>query len=92
MCAYRVLGENRSVFKEEHFSRGWRGKKESIEKAKKLSKDELLRFKCLDDDGVTYFWGVSTEESFRPLDCLGEAYGCTAIMYKDKETGKYEYL
>lgn len=98
--AYKVLGENKSVFDNEKFSRVWRystSNKETIKELTQKIEEEgssvLFRFKVLDDDGITYFWGVCTSDSsFAPLDNLGEAYGCTSIMYKNKSTGKYEYL
>lgn len=51
------------------------------------------KFRCKDDDGVTYFWGVcSDQNSFAPLDTVGAALGCTTIEYKNPATGKYEML
>lgn len=56
----------------------------------------MFKFRLLDDDGEVYFYGYSSscddEAAFEPLDCYGEAYGCTAIEYKDPETGEYEQL
>ena len=54
----------------------------------------MFKFRLLDDDGEIYFYGYSSscddEAAFEPLDCYGEAYGCTAIEYKNPETGEYE--
>lgn len=60
------------------------------------SHEGMFKFRLLDDDGEVYFYGYSSscddEDAFEPLDCYGEAYGCTAIEYKDPETGEYEQL
>ncbi|WP_187648664.1 hypothetical protein [Nitrosophilus labii] len=63
------------------------------------SKDHNLKyeFRLLDDDGNVYGYGYSdddeTENAFSPLDDFGMgAWGCTAIQYKNKRTGKWEYL
>lgn len=44
------------------------------------------RFKLVDDDGIDYFEGVSSdsdsEEGFDPLDEYGAGFGCTTILYK----------
>ena len=51
------------------------------------------KFRVKDADGVTYFWGVSSDpNSTAPLDIEGAEYGCTTIQYKDPETGKYTDL
>lgn len=95
MAIFRILGENKSVFEEgENFRRNIRSDEhytpEQIQELKPLM---VHRFKCLDDDGVTYFWGVcSDNSSFAPLDCVGVAYGCTEIQYKNPKTGLYETL
>ena len=56
----------------------------------------MFKFRLLDDDGEIYFYGYSSscddEAAFEPLDCYGEAYGCTMIEYKDPKTGEYEQL
>ena len=56
----------------------------------------MFKFRLLDDDGEVYFYGYSSscddEAAFEPLDCYGEAYGCTMIEYKDPKTGEYEQL
>ena len=53
----------------------------------------LYRFRLLDDDGVVYAYGVSTDNSsFAPLDRYTYDYGCTEIQYKNPITKKYETL
>lgn len=53
----------------------------------------LYDFRLLDDDGVIYAYGVSTDDSsFAPLDRYEPDYGCTEIQYKNPATGKYETL
>lgn len=56
----------------------------------------LYDFRLLDDDGVVYAYGVSTDDSsedaFAPLDDYSGAYGCTEIQYKNPQTGVYETL
>ena len=53
----------------------------------------LFNFRLLDDDGVIYAYGVSTDDSsFAPLDRYMYDYGCTEIQYKNPSTGKYETL
>jgi len=53
----------------------------------------LYRFRLLDDDGIVYAYGVSTDDSsFAPLDRYEYIYGCTEIQYKNPTTGKYETL
>ena len=52
------------------------------------------KFKLLDDDGITYYSGLSNDDSsFAPLDefAMPNA-GCTTIQYKGKESGKFETL
>lgn len=57
---------------------------------------ELYDFRLLDDDGIVYAYGKSTDDSsedaFTPLDCYEYVYGCTEIQYKNKQTGAYETL
>lgn len=54
---------------------------------------ELYSFRLLDDDGVVYAYGKSTDDSsFAPLDRYMYDYGCTEIQYKNKNTGLYETL
>ena len=53
----------------------------------------LYPFRLLDDDGVIYAYGVSTDNSsFAPLDRYMYDYGCTEIQYRNPDTGKYETL
>lgn len=50
-------------------------------------------FRLLDDDGVIYAYGKSSDgSSFAPLDAYMGVYGCTEIQYKNQKTGKYETL
>lgn len=94
MAIFKVQGENAAVFEGEHFSREIIANRSySAERFEALVPAMVNRFRCCDDDGVTYFWGVcSSDSSFAPLDCLGEAYGCTYIEYKNPKTVKYEQL
>ena len=53
----------------------------------------LFKFRLLDDDGIVYAYGMSTDDSsFAPLDRYAPAYGCTEIQYKNPNTGVYETL
>ena len=53
----------------------------------------LYSFRLLDDDGVIYAYGASSDDSsFAPLDRYMYDYGCTEIQYKDKKTGEYKTL
>ena len=53
----------------------------------------LYHFRLLDDDGIVYAYGMSTDDSsFAPLDRYMYDYGCTEIQYKNPVTGKYETL
>ncbi len=53
----------------------------------------LYSFRLLDDDGIIYAYGKSTDNSsFAPLDHYMYDYGCTEIQYKNPKTGKYETL
>lgn len=96
MATFKITGESRSVFGEEHFSRAVRfstyREEQRYEETGRYAKMPY-RFRCCDDDGITYFWGVcSTDSSFAPLDEVGVAYGCTYIEYKNVATGCYEAL
>lgn len=90
---FKIMNENREVFDDEKFSRKIRKTKNyTDEQLKELESKMVHRFRVLDDDNVTYFWGISSsDESFAPLDMVGLAYGCTQIQYKNKY-GKYETL
>lgn len=52
-----------------------------------------FRFRLLDDDGLVYYYGFSSAESFAPLDDFGmpEA-GCTEIQYHNPKTMEWETL
>ncbi len=94
MAIFKITHENRAVFGGEKFSRKIR---EEYEYTKNQVEDMIPKmihhFRVKDDDGTTYFWGVSSNpESFAPLDLVGVDYGCTSIEYKNPETGKYETL
>lgn len=56
----------------------------------------LYEFRLLDDDGLVYAYGLSTEndteDAFRPLDRYQADYGVTEIQYKDPVTGAWETL
>lgn len=94
MTAFKITGENRSVFGDEHFARHIRYAS-AREQARytDTTPDMPHRFRVCDDDGVTYFWGISSNDSsFAPLDMVGVDYGCTYIEYKNPVTGKYEML
>lgn len=90
---FKIMNENREVFDDEKFSRKIRKTKNyTDEELQELLPKMVHHFRVLDDDNVTYFWGVSSsDESFAPLDMIGVAYGCTQIKYKNKY-GKYEKL
>lgn len=94
MAIFKILGENKSVFGEEKFNRNIQANRLYTKEQVDTLKPEMVhRFRCLDDDGTSYFWGVcSDDSSFAPLDCLGVAYGCTEIQYKNPKTGEYETL
>lgn len=94
MALFKIQGENKSVFREEKFKRNLRSDvRYTPERIEELKPQMIHRFRCLDDDGTTYFWGVCTDDSsFAPLDCVGTAYGCTEIQYKNPATGEYETL
>lgn len=91
---FKIMNENREVFyDDEKFSRKIRKTKNyTEEELKELESKMVHHFRVLDDDNITYFWGVSSsDESFAPLDMVGLACGCTQIQYKNKY-GKYETL
>ena len=94
MAIYKITHENRAVFGGEKFDRNIRSEyqysKAQIEALKPLM---THKFRVRDDDGITYFWGVSSDDSsFAPLDFVGAEYGCTEIQYKNPDTGRYETL
>ena len=94
MPVFKIQGENPAVFDGERFDRRlrypWHYSADQIER---LKAKMVHRFRCKDDDGVNYFWGVcSSNSSFAPLESVGYSYGCTTIEYKNPVTGKYEVL
>lgn len=94
MAIFKITHENKAVFEGEKFSRGVRCEYEySREEIEAMLPKMIHHFRCKDDDGITYFWGVCSDpSSFAPLDCVGESLGCTSIEYKNPDTGKYEQL
>lgn len=94
MAIFKITGENREVFDGERFSRRIHAEYEyTPEQIRGMAAEMVHRFKVLDGDGVTYFWGVCSDPgSFAPLDLVGADYGATEIQYKDPKTGKYETL
>ena len=92
MALFKITGENREVFEGEKIIREIRSLynySEAQYASMKLRMNK--RFRCKDDDGVVYFWGVCSSHSFDPLD-FGEQYGCTSIEYKNATTGAWEVL
>lgn len=58
-----------------------------------VSRVIIYDFRLLDDDGVIYAYGKTTNNnSFAPLDKYGPLYGCTEIQIRNPYTGKYETL
>jgi hypothetical protein len=48
----------------------------------KSNEKAIYPFRLLDDDGLVYFYGRSTNSSsFLPLDEYGASFGCTSIEY-----------
>lgn len=77
--------------KDEHTHRLPRMKQKLVEKYGSVP--PLYPFRLLDDDGIIYAYGFSTDDSsFAPLDRYEYDYGCTEIQYKNLVTGKYETL
>lgn len=55
-----------------------------------VSEQELKEYPCkfrlLDGDGEVYYYGISKEVSFAPLDEFGKPFaGCTSIEYFNEE-------
>lgn len=94
MAIFKITHENRAVFEGEKFSRQIRCEYQyTAAQIEALLPKMIHKFRCKDDDGVTYFWGVcSDDSSFAPLDTVGASVGCTEIQYKNPATGKYETL
>lgn len=93
MAIFKITHENRAVFGGEKFGRQIRAEYQYTQaQIKAMEPDMIHKFRCKDDDGVTYFWGVCSDpNSFAPLDCVGAALGCTTIEYKD-DKGRYVEL
>lgn len=94
MAIFKITHENRAVFEGEKFARNIRCEYQySKTQIEAMLPNMTHKFRVRDDDGVTYFWGVSSDpNSFAPLDYVGADYGCTEIQYKNPDTGKYETL
>ena len=92
MALFRILGENRTVFEGETFLRGIRSLHSYSGREYESMRQRMDKwYRCLDEDGVVYFWGLCSSYSFDPLD-FGEQYGCTSIEYKSPATGLWEVL
>ena len=92
MAIFRIIGENPDVFDGESFVRGIRSLYNYSAREIEVMKKHMDHwFRCYDDDGVLYFWGRCSSQSFDPLD-FGEQYGCTTIEYKNPSTGVWEVL
>ena len=94
MAIFKITHENRAVFGGEKFARNIRSEYQySKAQIEAMLPDMIHKFRCRDDDGVTYFWGVCSDpNSFAPLDTVGSSLGCTEIQYKNQKTGKYETI
>jgi len=92
VAIFRIIGENPDVFEGESFVRGIRSLYNYSAREIEIMKKHMDHwFRCYDDDGVLYFWGRCSSQSFDPLD-FGEQYGCTSIEYKNPSTGVWEVL
>lgn len=92
MALFKITGENLHVFNGEKFIRSIRSLYHYSEvQWRSMELRMNKQFRCKDDDGVVYFWGVCSSYSFDPLD-FGEQYGCTTIEYKNGSTGLWEVL
>ena len=94
MAIFKITHENKAVFGGEKFARNIRCEYQYTTAQIEALKPKMThKFRVRDDDGITYFWGVSSDDSsFAPLDTVGAALGCTEIQYKNPITGKYETL
>ena len=94
MAIFKITHENKAVFGGEKFDRRVRCEYQyTTAQIKGMMDDMTHKFRCRDDGGVTYFWGVCSDpNSFAPLDTVGSSLGCTEIQYKNPKTGKYETL
>ncbi len=90
MAIFKITHENRAVFDGEKFGRQIRAEYQyTQDQIERMKPNMIHKFRCKDDDGVTYFWGVCSDpNSFAPLDCVGAGLGCTTIEYKD-DRGRY---
>jgi hypothetical protein len=92
MALFKITRTNKKIFGEEKFHTRPRSEREITDMyLEKMTPKMTHFFRCLDDDGEPYFWGVCSSENFLPLDLVGEQYGCTTIQYLNKN-GEYETL
>lgn len=101
---FKITRINKTVFGDEKFSteyRAFRAKpteteEETNARFERLKAKCVHQFRCCDDDGTIYFWGVATtnddDRAFQPLEFVGESYGCTYIEYKNETTHNWEML
>ena len=69
------------------------GRESKFRAKAKVNDKPIFRFRLLDDDGVIYAYGLSTNDSsFSPMEKYGDMYGITDIQYRNEATGKYESL
>lgn len=89
-CITKWTKEITDSGKDEYTGRG----KKMMNKLKESNyTGDIYRFRLLDDDGIVYAYGISTDDSsFAPLDRYMYDYGCTEIQYRNQETGEYETL
>lgn len=92
---FKIQNENRAVFEAgENLSRHIRCRRVLTPAlVDSFNRNKQYRFRCCDDDGVTYFWGVCNKnDSFAPLDWVGDVYGCTYIEYFNDVSQEWEML
>lgn len=62
-----------------------------LNQKKEISDKFKYKFRLLDGDRNIYFEGISTKnDSFEPLDCLGNEFGCVDLQFL--ENGKFRSL
>lgn len=62
-----------------------------LNQKKEISSKFKFKFRLLDNDRNIYFEGIaSRNDSFEPLDFLGNEFGCTDLQYF--ENGKFVSL
>ncbi len=62
-----------------------------LNQEKEITNKFKYKFRLLDGDGNVYFEGLATKnDSFDPLDFLGNEFGCTDLQYF--ENGKFVSL